>query len=114
MYLENDLSNDNIIYQKYCIDSIGLCVSMDFFFGGGVLVFLCQVVVCYEQVKYFYDVQWLVIYSEIKKFLNKCFYVLECFVVYVFVVDVVRCQIEVMKKSIQVGQCMNIDLLNVE
>jgi len=111
---ESDSGSDNTIHQKYRTDSIGLRISMDIFSGGGVSASTRQAAARYQQAQYLYDAQRLNTFKEIKKALKKYRQAPARISAYTSAVAAANRKVDATKKSILVGQRMNIDLLNAE
>ncbi|MBJ3816839.1 TolC family outer membrane protein [Shimwellia pseudoproteus] len=114
MHSQNDSGNDNTVHQKYRTDSIGLRVSMDIFSGGRVSASTRQAAARYEQAQHLHDAQSLKTINAIKKSLNKCLHGPTRIAAYRAAVVSASKQVEATRKSILVGQRMNIDLLTAE
>ncbi|NLU19009.1 MAG: TolC family outer membrane protein [Serratia liquefaciens] len=111
---ENDSSSDNTVNQKYRTDSIGVQVSMPIYSGGGVSASTRQAAARYGQAMYEMDAQVGSTLNDLRKQFNLCLSSRAKLAAYELAVESASKQVEATKKSVALGQRVNVDVLNAE
>lgn len=111
---ENDSSSDNTVNQKYRTDSIGVQVSMPIYSGGGVAASTRQAAARYGQAMYEMDAQVGTTLNDLRKQFNLCLSSRAKLAAYELAVESASKQVEATKKSVALGQRVNVDVLNAE
>jgi protease secretion system outer membrane protein len=111
---ENDSSSDNTINQKYRTNSIGIQVSVPIYAGGGVAASTRQAAASYGQAMYEMDAQVGTTLNDLRKQFNLCLSSRARLAAYELAVNSAATQVEATRKSVLVGQRVNVDVLNAE
>ncbi|CDG95132.1 Alkaline protease secretion protein aprF [Xenorhabdus bovienii str. puntauvense] len=111
---ENKSSSDNSIDQKYRTNSVGLRVSMNLYNGGGTSAALRQSVANYGRTKYEMDAQSGNILNSLRKNHNACSNSEKRIQSYETGVKAALLQVSATRKSVLLGQRVNVDILNAE
>ncbi|CEF28929.1 Alkaline protease secretion protein aprF [Xenorhabdus nematophila str. Websteri] len=109
---ENKSSSDYSIDQKYRTDSVGLRVSMNLYNGGGTSAALRQSAANYGKTKYEMDAQTGEILNILRRNYNACINGEKRIQAYETAVEAAELQVEATKKSVALGQRVNVDILN--
>ncbi|MBD2820441.1 TolC family outer membrane protein [Xenorhabdus sp. 42] len=111
---ENKSSSDNSIDQKYRTDSVGLRVSMSLYNGGGTSAALRQSAANYGKTKYEMDAQTGETLNALRRHYNACINGEKRIRAYETAVAAAALQVKATQKSVELGQRVNVDVLNAE
>ncbi|MBD2784890.1 TolC family outer membrane protein [Xenorhabdus sp. DI] len=111
---QNKSSSDNSIDQKYRTNSVGLRVSMNIYNGGGTSAALRQSIANYGKTKYEMDVQVGNILNSLRKNYNAYINGEKRIQAYEIGVKAALLQVDATRKSVILGQRVNVDILNAE
>lgn len=111
---QNDSGSDNTVNQKYDTNSIGLQISVPIYSGGSVLASTRQASADYGQAMYNLDAQTKAIINDLHKHYNRCIGITSRVGAYELAVKSAELQVTATRKSVLVGQRVNVDVLNAE